>query len=385
MTVLSPVDAALPIRALPFWLSLAVVPLALAGAALGGWAAVLVPLYAWGLFSLLDALTGLQTANADPDTPEAGLRWYRALTLIWPPIQFALLFGLIWYLPRADHLGLAEKLALCLGLGVITGTIGIPYAHELMHRAGRADRALADLLLGMVLYGHFRSAHLRVHHPHVGTPRDPVTARYNEGFYRFFPRVLLLGAVTAWQAEAAFQARRGRRAWHWRNPFWRYAGVQAALLGLAVVLGGGLGLALFLGQALVAIWQLELVNYIEHYGLTRRPLGAGRYEPVKPRHSWNATHRATNWLLINLQRHSDHHARPDRAYPLLQDHPADQAPHLPHGYPVMTFAAMLPPLWRRMMNPRVRAWRRRHYPDITDWGAQTRVAGAAFSGRQITS
>jgi alkane 1-monooxygenase len=367
MTVLSPAEVARPIRALPFWLSLAVVPLALIGVAQGGWALAVLPLYAWGLFSLLDLLTGLETANADPDMPETGLRWYRALTLVWAPIQFALLFWMIWHVPRAGHLGPAEQVALCLGLGVITGTIGITQAHELMHRATRADRWLADILLAMVLYSHFRSAHLRVHHPHVGTPRDPVTARYNEGFHRFFARVLVQGAATSWAAEADWQARKGRPPWHRANPFWRYAGLQAAMVGLALVLGGWPGLALLLGQAMVAIWQLELVNYVEHYGLTRRPLGGGRYEPVLPRHSWNATHRATNWLLINLQRHSDHHARPDRAFPLLQDHPRDQAPHLPHGYPVMTFAAMIPPLWRRMMNPRVRAWRRRHYPDITDW------------------
>jgi alkane 1-monooxygenase len=208
----------------------------------------------------------------------------------------------------------------------------------------------------MVLYSHFRSEHLRVHHPHVGTPRDPVTARYNEGFHRFFPRVLVHGVRSAWAAEAAWQARKGRPARTRLNPFWLYAALQSAMVALALALGGWQGLALFAGQALVAIWQLELVNYVEHYGLTRRHLGGGRYEPVKPHHSWNASHRASNWLLINLQRHSDHHARPDRRFPLLQTYAEDQAPQLPFGYPVMTVAAMVPPLWRRLMNPRIRDW-----------------------------
>lgn len=391
MAVLSPAEVARPIRALPFWLSLAVAPLAVIGALQGGWAVALLPLYSWGLFSLLDALTGVQSANADPETPERALRWYRAITLIWAPIQVVLLFGMIWYLPRANHLGPAEKVALCFGIGVITGTIGITYAHELMHRTTRTDRWLADVLLAMVLYSHFRSAHLRVHHPHVGTPHDSATARYNEGFHRFFPRVLMQSAVSSWAAEADWLGRKGRPVWHRLNPFWRYAGLQTAMVGLALALGGGQGLALFLGQAAVAIWQLELVNYVEHYGLTRRHLGAGRYESVQPRHSWNATHRATNWLLINLQRHSDHHARPDRAFPLLQDHPQDRAPHLPFGYPVMTFAAMVPPLWKHLMNPRVRDWRRRHYPDITEWKAYNKAtiplprAAGARGGGQTTS
>jgi alkane 1-monooxygenase len=391
MAVLSQAEVARPIRALPFWLSLAVVPLAVAGAVQGGWAVVLLPLCAWGLFSVLDALTGLQGDTADPETPDAHLGWYRAVTLIWAPVQFGLLFWMIWYIPHAGHLGGAEKAALGFGMGVATGTIGITYSHELMHRSSRLERGLADLLLAMVLYSHFRSEHLRVHHLHVGTPRDPVTARYNEGFHRFFPRVLMNCARSAWVAEADWQARRGRPVWHRLNPFWLYAALQAAMVGLALALGGWPGLALFAGQALVAIWQLELVNYVEHYGLTRRHLGGGRYERVKPHHSWNATHRASNWLLINLQRHSDHHARPDRRFPLLQTFAEDRVPHLPHGYPVMTMAAMVPPVWRRLMNPRVRAWRRRHYPDITDWAPYNKAVNptsrraAPGGAAQITS
>ena len=73
--------------------------------------------------------------------------------------------------------------------------------------------------------------------------------------------------------------------------------------------------------------------------------------------------------MINLQRHSDHHYKPDRPFPLLQTYSEDEAPQLPAGYPVMTAAAMVPPLWRRMMNPKVRAWRRQYYPDIEDWSA----------------
>ena len=106
---------------------------------------------------------------------------------------------------------------------------------------------------------------------------------------------------------------------------------------------------------------------MEHYGLTRRHLGEGKYEHVKPHHSWNASQRASNWLLINLQRHSDHHFKPDRRFPLLQSYSEEEAPQLPYGYPIMVAIAMNPLWWRRMMNPRVRAWRKFHYPDIKDW------------------
>jgi alkane 1-monooxygenase len=354
-------------RALPFWMSLGLVPLIWAAAFLGGWTIALIPLVTWFLFSALDAVVGLNLDNADPETAEEDLFWYRLVTLIWVPAQVLTLFGLLWYVPQAEHLSTSERIFLFFGVGVVTGTVGINYSHELMHQRNRLERWLADILLACVLYSHFRSEHLLVHHRYVATPRDPVTARYNEGFHRFYPRVLRQSLLSAFRAEAQMLARRGLPWQHRSNPFLRYWALQAACLGLALLLGGFSGLMLFLVQAGVAIWQLELVNYIEHYGLTRKHLGEGKYEHVQPRHSWNAAHRASNWLLINLQRHSDHHYKPDRRFPVLQTYGPEEAPQLPYGYPVMTMAAMIPPLWRRVMNPRVRAWRRQHYPEITDW------------------
>lgn len=358
-----------PQSALPFWVSLLLVPLAVLGAARGGWTVILLPVVTWYVFAGLDALLGLNLENADPETGEEHLTWYTLVTLIWAPLQFCLLFGLIWYVtgPGDAHLSALETVVLFFGVGVITGTVGINYSHELMHRADRGERFLGDALLAMVCYGHFRSEHLLVHHRHVGTPRDPVSARLGEGFHRFFPRVLRQSLVSSFRAEKERLARKGRPWTDRANPFWRYWGAEGLMVLLAVLIGGWAGLLLFFWQALVAVWQLELVNYVEHYGLTRKHLGAGRYEHVRPRHSWNAAHRASNWLLINLQRHSDHHHKPDRRFALLQHHGRDEAPQLPFGYPLMTMAAMIPPLWRQAMDPRVRLWRRMYYPEIADW------------------
>ena len=356
-------------NAVPFWMSLLLVPVAVIGALYGGWTVILLPVVTWYFFSILDAFLGLNTENADLDTGEDQLSWYKAITLIWAPIQFALLFWMIWYVtgPGDAHLSALETIVLFFGVGVITGTVGINYSHELMHQKDRGERFLGDTLLSMVLYSHFRSEHLRVHHLYVGTPRDPVTARYNEGFHRFLPRVLKGSLLSAFKAEKAMLARKGKPWTDAQNPFWRYWALQAFMLILAVLVGGWAGLLLFMWQAGVAIWQLELVNYVEHYALTRKHLGNGKYEHVKPHHSWNAAHKASNWLLINLQRHSDHHYKPDRRFPLLQNYDADEAPQLPYGYPIMTMAAMVPPIWRKVMNPRVKHWRDMYYPEITDW------------------
>ncbi|WP_370312217.1 alkane 1-monooxygenase [Sagittula sp.] len=353
--------------ALPFFLSFLLIPLVWIGAVRGGAWVLLAPLATWYLFSAIDILTGLNTQNADLDTTEDQLFWYKLLTQLWVPVQFLTLFGLIWYVSRADHLNGWEIFGVMFGTGVMTGTVGIVYSHELLHQRNRFERWLGDILLAMVLYSHFRSEHLLVHHRYVGTPRDPVTARYNEGFHRFYPRVLRESLQSSFRAERDMLARKGLPWTHRSNPFWRYWALQAGMVLLALALGGWLGAGLFLVQAGVAIWQLEVVNYVEHYGLTRKHLGDGRYEHVLPRHSWNASHRATNWLMINLQRHSDHHYKPDRRFPLLQTYDETEAPQLPYGYPLMAMAAMVPPVWKRVMNPKVRAWRARYYPEITDW------------------
>lgn len=355
-----------------FWCSMGLLPLVALGAVVGGWTVLLVPFCAWTLVTILDALLGRDNDSAAPGGLTGGLFWHHLLLWLWPPLQLAAIYGAIWWVTRTGHLHGVEILGLFFGIGVISGTVGLVYAHELMHRSSRAERFLADTLLASVLYSHFRSEHLLVHHPRVGTPRDMVSARYGTGFYSYFLRVLTQCPWSALYAERMRLAKSARSGWSLANPFWRYGLLQAAALGAAWGLGREMGVLLFVFQAFIAVWQLELTNYVEHYGLNRIYAGDGQYEPVRPRHSWNAPHRASNGLMINLQRHSDHHYHPGRPYPLLRDWPEADAPQLPMGYPAMGAVAMVPPLWRRRMNPRVRRWRRRHYPDITDWSAYDR-------------
>jgi alkane 1-monooxygenase len=353
--------------ALPFWLSLGLVPLAILAAIYGGWTIALLPLSTWYLFTGLDYVVGKNTENPDLDTSEDQLIWYRLITLLWTPVQLITIFGIMSYVVQSGHLHRVEEWALFAALGVLSGTVGIVYAHELMHQKPTSERWMADILLASVLYSHFRSEHLLVHHRYIGTPRDPVTARYGESFYRFFPRVLSQSLVSSFKAEKGMLARKSLPWFHRANPFWLYLGLQGGFIALSYLIGGWWGIFLFSVQAFWAVFQLELVNYVEHYGLTRKHLGDGKYEHVLPRHSWNATQQASNWLLINLQRHSDHHYKPNRRFPLLQTYREEEAPQLPHGYPLMTMMALLPTHWRKTMNPRVKEWRARYYPEIEDW------------------
>ncbi|RMF39932.1 MAG: alkane 1-monooxygenase [Alphaproteobacteria bacterium] len=355
------------LHALPFTISLVFVPAHLLGLVHGGWWIALGPAYGYVAIAILDRLAGRSEDALDPMTEARRLIWHRLITWIWLPVQIGLILATLIAVFRYDHLSTAEAVLLAMALGVITGGVGINYAHELIHQRNRWERRLGRALLITTLYGHFETEHLHVHHRLVATPRDPVTARYNEPFFRFFPRVLWGCLIQAWQVERDRLARRGRPVWHASNPFWQYGGGAAACLGVAHAIGGWGGVGLYLLQALVAVYHLEIVNYVEHYGLTRKHLGGGRYEPVRPRHSWNAAQTVSNWLLINLQRHSDHHYKPDRRFPLLQSHDRNLAPQLPYSYPVMCLIAAVPPLFLRMMNPRVRKWRSVFYPEITDW------------------
>jgi len=356
-------------KALPFWISLLFLPLVWWVCRTGGWAILSLPAGAMALFVLIDAVAGATQESLDLETDEADLFWYRLITLIWAPAQFLMIFGALATVAPSNDLSIFEKWGVFVGIGFVAGAIGIVYAHELMHQKPKVERLMGDLLMCMVLYGHFRTEHLLVHHRYVGTPRDAVTARYNENFYRFFLRVLPGSLSSAFQAEREKLARAGLPWWSARNPFWRYLGLQAGFLALAAIVGGWLGLWLFATQAFVAVFYLELINYVEHYGLTRKHLGEGKYEHVKPRHSWNSDYKVSNWLLINLQRHSDHHYKPDRRFPLLQTYGPQDAPQLPSGYPFIAALALVPPIWRRKMNPKVRKWRAMYYPEITDWAA----------------
>lgn len=350
-------------HAAPFWMSLAVPALIWFGALQGGIWVLSALVFTWYAFILIDLLIGAETFDADPETPESQIFWHVAITLLWTPVQAITLWGVLYYATSAGELGALELVGLFASIGIMSGAIGIVYAHELMHRSNRFERSMGDILMTMVLYGHYRSEHLLVHHVHVGTPKDAVTARYGEGFHRFFWRVLAQSFYSALGAETAKLARAGRGPWHRSNPFWIYALLQAFWLLLAFLIGGWIGLALFAFQAVVAVFQLELINYIEHYGLTRQLLSNGKYEPVRPHHSWDVSRWASNRIFINVTRHSDHHSKPNRRFPLLQAGTKESGPLLPYGYQTMTLIALVPPLWRRVMNPRVKAWRAQFYPE----------------------
>jgi alkane 1-monooxygenase len=231
-------------------------------------------------------------------------------------------------------------------LGVSAGYSGIVVAHEMMHRRHPVMRRLARVLMGLVLYEHFYTEHLRGHHVRVGTGDDPATARFGEGYQAFFRRTVPAQLRSAWRLEAR---RLGDENMAWHDPRLLRSRVVHGLVlewgvALAVLLALGPGaLAIYLGQALIAVRLLECVNFFEHWGLERR---GARVSPVD---SWDTTSWFTLYTLVGLSRHADHHAWPSRPYPQLRHW--EESPKLPTGYFGMVLLAFARPRrFRQLMS-----------------------------------
>ena len=320
------------------------------------------PIVILGVVPAIDLVAGLDRSNPPDDVIEQleNDKYYRWITYLFLPIQYAGFIGAM-YLISGGNLGgwfdtdlsTLDKVAIAISIGCVGG-IGINTAHELGHKREANERWLSKIALAQSFYGHFYIEHNRGHHVRVATPEDPASSRFGENFYEFWPRTVSGSLKSAWNLEKKRYARKHTHPFHLGNDVLN-AWLMSAVLwgGLVAVFGWGVAPYLVI-QAIMGFSLLEVVNYMEHYGMLRQKVGVGtrqRYERVDPSHSWNSNNIATNVLLYHLQRHSDHHANPTRRYQTLRDF--EESPVLPTGYAGMIVLALFPPLWRRVMDPRV--------------------------------
>ena len=318
------------------------------------------PVLVFAVFPLLDLLVGTDPSNP-PDSVIKWLeqdRYYRWCTYAFIPIQYAGIILACW-LWSSGELSTVEGVGLALTMGMVSG-IAINTAHELGHKRARLERRLSKVALAQSGYGHFFIEHNRGHHVRVATPEDPASSRLGESFWTFLPRTIAGSLRSSWELERERLARTGHSPWTWRNDILNAWALTVALFGALGAAFGPVVLPYLLLQAVIGFSLLEVVNYLEHYGLLRQKRDDGRYERCRPEHSWNSNNVASNVLLYHLQRHSDHHANPTRRYQALRH--VDEAPQLPTGYAGMIVIAAIPPLWRRVMDHRLLA----HYGgDVT--------------------
>ncbi len=275
--------------------------------------------------------------------------YYRVLAYLTVPLHFFILIFGAWFV--ANHeLGWSGLLALSLLVGAISG-YGINTGHELGHKKNVLDRLAARVVLAVPFYGHFSMEHNVGHHTEVATPEDSASARFGESIYAFALREIPGGVKRAWRLETERLQRRGFKTWSWRNEILQSYALSIILYGGLLLVFGVVILPFLLVQTAYAWWQLTSANYIEHYGLLRQKLSDGHYERCQPHHSWNANHVASNLVTFHLERHSDHHAYAARHYQSLRHF--EDVPQLPSGYFGMFLLSYVPPLWRRVMDPRV--------------------------------
>ncbi|AXF19926.1 alkane 1-monooxygenase [Burkholderia pyrrocinia] len=309
------------------------------------------PLFAFGVIPILDTLIGDDRDNP-PDAVVPHLereRYYRFIVYLATLVEYVAFFACVWII-GTHALAWYDYVGFALSLGAATG-ISINTAHELGHKTNRFERWLAKITLAPVAYGHFYVEHNRGHHVRVATAEDPASARYGESFWAFLPRTVTGSIRSAWRLEKARLERLGHSPWTWRNEVLHAWAMTVVVWGIAIAMAGKAVIPFLVIQAAYGASLLEVVNYVEHYGLGRRKLPSGRYERCTPQHSWNSNHVVTNLFLYQLQRHADHHANPTRSYQALRHF--DDSPQLPAGYATMILFAYVPPLWYRVMNPRV--------------------------------
>ncbi len=341
-------------RALPYTVAFLVPFSAILGPIFGGLFWYSTCILGFLFIPALDALFGEETyqPSVEEEVSEKSALPYKVLTWIYAPVHVGITTWGAWYFANHD-LTLWQALGLISCVGVSSGALGFTVGHELCHRGERFERFLAICILSYTNYTHFIIEHCVGHHARVATPHDPASSRFGESLYAFLPRTIIGSWQSAWAYEKKRVGRYEGKNRFLKNRMLHYMGIQLLLNILFLLFFGLAGLMFFWIISVISIFLLEVINYVEHYGLVRKKLDTkrDRYEKVQPHHSWNANHKLSNLFLFRLQRHSDHHANPLRRYQILRHY--DDVPQLPYGYPTMTLLAIVPFFWRKVMDPRV--------------------------------
>ena len=306
------------------------------GNIVGGYWVAAGAIFMLGLGPLLDVMMG---KAEKPRPPRDSGTPFEALLYVHALMQFITLGSLFYF---ASQNGINWLLLVAgISTGINSGASGIIVAHELGHTRPRSFSwwvGRANLL--SVLYLHFTTEHNFTHHKYVSTVNDPASAKQGESVYWFFLRTVPGQFLDA----MGVHTRKGRTGL--RNPVIRGFFVQVLFVaGIYAGLGSAMTVA-FLIQAGFAIFLLEYINYIRHYGLNRE-IGERQTEM----HSWQSEERWSRWTLLELTRHPAHHLKASEPFWRLQ--PYDDAPSLPTGYYGCFWLALIPPLWRRLVDPRI--------------------------------
>ncbi|MYM28548.1 alkane 1-monooxygenase [Duganella sp. CY15W] len=322
-----------------------------------------------GLYLLGDAIGGDDVST--PTFRHPGILTFQLWLAL--PLLALIVFASVWSVCTADVLGFGARVTQLTGYdvlaartatsmpqhlagivltGLMIGMIGTITAHELTHRTwDPVSMLIGRWLLAFSFDTTFAIEHVYGHHRYVSTRDDPATAPRGRNVYLHVLISTIRGNASAWLIEQKRLQREGRSVVSPRNAFIRGHLMSVVLVAAAWSAGGLAAAGYFVLCGLAGKALLEIVNYMEHYGIVRDPA-----TPVQPRHSWNTNRRLSSWTMFNLTRHSHHHAQGEVAYQDLK--PFQHAPMMVSGYLTTIVVAMIPPLWHRLMTPKVLAWDR---------------------------
>ena len=333
------------------YLAAYIVPVAV-GASIffGGIMSLFAVVLIFGVIPLFELIIPADKNNkyTQPEIERSFNPFFDLLLYLNVPIVYGMILYTLFYINPNDF-STIEWIGHITALGILFGSCGINVAHELGHRPEKHNRMMAKMLLLPSWYMHFIIEHNLGHHKNVSTPLDPATALRSENVYSFWFKSVWGSYKNAWRIEIKRLDQLGKKQFSLENRIIQYSIIQ---VGYAIVLFlvAGFPMMLLLGlSGIFGFLLLETINYIEHYGLVRKILPSGRYEPVQPHHSWNADYPIGRILLYELTRHSDHHFKSTRKYQVLRSMP--EAPDLPTGYPGAMILALVPPIWFKIMHP----------------------------------
>ena len=315
-----------------------------------GWYSLPLAIYAFFNNSLLKGTRfgGYDTSNVDEamEKSVAEQKFYRYLTYAHVYLQGICIALACWIIGQGAAWYWVLFFIITIGGA---GGAAIITAHELVHRPEKYENFLGGLMLSFVCYATFKVEHVRGHHVNVSTPDDASSSKLGQSLYHFIPRAIVMNTYNGFRLEAKRLRQQNKKVISFHNELIKWSLLSISFTCAAYLVGGFASMSFFLIQAFIAITSLEMVNYIEHYGLERKKLENGRYERVSPLHSWNASGRLQNAQMLNLMRHSDHHANPTRRYQILRHF--DEAPQMPRGYQYMLNLSLFPKKWFALMDP----------------------------------
>lgn len=345
----------MPVRVIKYLSPIIVYVLALISFTNTGWLTGVALMHSFLLLPLVEMVITTDDTNLDEAETEIAKadRMYDYLLYFFVALQFFALFYFLFGMLETAHLRWWEIAARVGTMGLLCGTFGINVGHELGHRVNTFEQVLAKGALLTSLYMHFNIEHNKGHHKRVATLHDPASARYNEAIYFFFVRTVIFSYLSAWQIANNDNKKKGLPVLHIQNEMIQAHIIQIFFVAAIFFFFGWTVTVYYLCAATTGILLLETVNYIEHYGLQRKEVEAGKYERAMPHHSWNSNHIIGRMMLFELSRHSDHHYMASKKYQVLQHH--DNSPQLPTGYPGCMLLSLIPPVWFYIMNRKIKA------------------------------